>query len=181
MVFRDLIEQGAIAIRPAEFLDSVPAPLPDDLSFSRIEGMLLGLAVGDSLGVTSEGLAPVNRRNLYGEIRDYLPLPRTGKREGVPSDDTQLAFWTLEQMLEEYDFKRARRGAAVLSRAGKTRITIRLYNEVLAWFKKLVHDAGGGSYQRLINEALREHISRAEEPLEDTLRRVLREELYPTG
>lgn len=91
----------ALAVRWAEFFDSVPAPLPDDLPFRRIEGMLLGLAVGDSLGVTSEGLTPKHRRQIFGEIRDYLPIPKTGRREGVPSDDTQMAFWTLEQMLED--------------------------------------------------------------------------------
>ena len=37
--------------------------------------------------------------------------------------------------------------------------------------------AGGGNYQSLINAALREHMKSANEPLEKTLRRVLREEL----
>ena len=79
-------------------------------------------------------------------------------------------------MRKEYDFKKARRGAVTPTPPGKTRITIRLDNEVLQWFKDQVHQAGGGSYQRLINEALREHISSQDEPLEETLRRVLREE-----
>jgi len=103
-VLQELLARDVIATRPAEFYDSVPAPLPGDLSFSRIEGMLLGLAVGDSLGVTSEGLAPEHRRAIFGEIRDYLPIPKTGLRDGIPSDDTQLAFWTLEQMLEDDGF-----------------------------------------------------------------------------
>lgn len=84
-------------------------------------------------------------------------------------------------MREDYDFKEAERGAVVPAKVGKTRITIRLDNEVLAWFKEQVHQAGGGSYQRLINEALREHIKQSDEPLESTLRRVLREELRRTG
>ena len=84
-------------------------------------------------------------------------------------------------MRNEYDFRKARRGAVAPPRPGKTRITIRLDNEVLQWFKEQVHQAGGGSYQRLINEALREHIARHEEPLEETLRRVLREELQHPG
>lgn len=61
--------------------------------------------------------------------------------------------------------------------SGKTRITIRLDDEVLAWFKAQVHGAGGGNYQTRINDALKEHIGRQAEPLEATLRRVLREEL----
>lgn len=84
-------------------------------------------------------------------------------------------------MRKEYDFKNARRGALAPAGPGKTRITIRLDNEVLQWFKDKVHQAGGGSYQRLINQALREHMARHDEPLEETLRRVLREELQHTG
>ena len=84
-------------------------------------------------------------------------------------------------MRNEYDFSKARRGSVMPSPPGKTRITIRLDNEVLQWFKEQVHQAGGGSYQRLINNALREHIARHDEPLEETLRRVLREELQHAG
>lgn len=80
-------------------------------------------------------------------------------------------------MRKEYDFKGARRGPVIPPAAGKTRITIRIDDDVLAWFKAQVHEAGGGSYQSLINSALRDHIARTDEPLEDTLRRVLREEL----
>jgi len=36
----------------------------------------------------------------------------------------------------------------------KTRITIRLDADILNWFRQQVHAQGGGSYQRLINEAL---------------------------
>ena len=80
-------------------------------------------------------------------------------------------------MRKEYDFSKARRGPAVPGPKGKTRITIRLDDEILDWFKDRVEEAGGGNYQSLINAALREHITRTREPLEKTLRRVLREEL----
>lgn len=80
-------------------------------------------------------------------------------------------------MKKEYDFSKARRGPVVPVPMGKTRITIRLDDDVLAWFREQVHRAGGGSYQALINEALRRHIAQAKEPLEATLRRVIREEL----
>ena len=80
-------------------------------------------------------------------------------------------------MRKEYDFSKARRGPAVPMPKGKTRITIRLDDEILAWFKAKVEAAGGGNYQSLINAALLEHMKRVDEPLEKTLRRVLREEL----
>jgi uncharacterized protein (DUF4415 family) len=78
-------------------------------------------------------------------------------------------------MKSEYDFSKARRGAIVKPAAGKTRITIRLDNAILDWFR--AQAAGGGSYQNLINEALAQHVASAKEPLEKTLRRVIREEL----
>ena len=80
-------------------------------------------------------------------------------------------------MRKNYDFSKGRRGPVVPVPAGKTRITIRIDDDVLEWFRKQVHEAGGGSYQALINRALREHVEREAEPLEDTLRRVLREVL----
>jgi uncharacterized protein (DUF4415 family) len=81
-------------------------------------------------------------------------------------------------MRKEYDFSKAKRGPVVKPPAGKTRITIRLDDDVVSWFKHQVNLAGGGNYQSLINQALREHVERTDgEPLEDTLRRVLREEL----
>ena len=82
-------------------------------------------------------------------------------------------------MRKEYDFSRGRRGPVVKAPTGKPRITIRLDDDVLAWFKSQVHKAGGGNYQTLINRALRAHMSSEDNPLEDTLRRVLREELPP--
>jgi uncharacterized protein (DUF4415 family) len=80
-------------------------------------------------------------------------------------------------MRKEYDFSKGKRGPVIPTPPGKTRITIRLDDEVIEWFKRQVEDAGGGSYQALINQALHNHIEREHEPLEETLRRVVREEL----
>lgn len=80
-------------------------------------------------------------------------------------------------MKEQYDFRKGKRGAVLPVPAGKTRITIRIDDDVLAWFREQVHRAGGGNYQTLINRALREQVERQREPLEATVRRVLREEL----
>ena len=80
-------------------------------------------------------------------------------------------------MRKEYDFSKGKRGPVVRVPRGKTRITIRLDYDILQWFWGQVDKAGGGNYQRLINDALRQHIERSLEPLESTLRRVIREEL----
>lgn len=81
----------------------------------------------------------------------------------------------------EYDFSQGKRGAIEPTPPGKTRITIRLDDEVLAWFREKVHQAGGGNYQTLINDALQDYIQQHREPLEEILRRVLREELGRVG
>jgi uncharacterized protein (DUF4415 family) len=80
-------------------------------------------------------------------------------------------------MEREYDFSQGKWGAIDPAGAGKTRITIRLDDDILAWFKAQVHQAGGGNYQTAINETLRGHIKEQHELLESTLRRVFREEL----
>jgi len=77
----------------------------------------------------------------------------------------------------EYDFDRADQGAVVRSRPGKTRITIRIDTDTLNWFRRRVHEAGGGNYQSLINDALREYIRSQDGMLEERLRKVIREEL----
>ena len=80
-------------------------------------------------------------------------------------------------MKREYDFSKAKRGPVIPVPKGKSRITIRLDEDVIAWFRNRTEKAGGGNYQSLINNALRQHVERAREPLEETLRRVIREEI----
>ncbi len=66
------------------------------------------------------------------------------------------------------------------SAGNKTRITIRLDDDVLDWFRTRVEAAGRGSYQTLINRALREYVLGREQSLEEIVRRVVREELSAT-
>ena len=80
-------------------------------------------------------------------------------------------------MKEEYDFSSAKRGAIDNIPPGKTRITIRLDDDLIAWFRQQVEEQGGGNYQTLINQALQEYVQSRREPLERILRRVVREEL----
>jgi uncharacterized protein (DUF4415 family) len=80
-------------------------------------------------------------------------------------------------MKREYDFSKGRRGPVLRPPAGKTRVTIRLDDDVLEWFRQQVDDAGGGSYQTLINQALRGFMRQKQESLETTLRRVIRDEI----
>jgi uncharacterized protein (DUF4415 family) len=79
----------------------------------------------------------------------------------------------------DIDFSRAKRGAVVTPEPGKTKISIRLDNAVLEYFRTLVDKAGGGNYQTLINEALLEYVHRRSTL--DVVRQAVREELAPYG
>jgi uncharacterized protein (DUF4415 family) len=78
-------------------------------------------------------------------------------------------------MKAEYDFSKAKRGA-VVPQTGKTRITIYLDDAVLEGFRNRA-DAAGKGYQTLINDALRECLSKDSGNLVETLRKVIREEM----
>ncbi len=81
-------------------------------------------------------------------------------------------------MKSEYDFSKGKRGAIQQVPKGKTRITIRLDDDILQWFRNQVNASGGGNYQTMINDALRQHIQEEQAyKLEEVVRRVVREEL----
>ena len=80
-------------------------------------------------------------------------------------------------MKANYDFSKARRGAVVPPAANKTRITIRLDHDLVSWFKSKAEAQGGGSYQTMLNDALRAFTEQQDQSLEKLLRKVVREEL----
>jgi ADP-ribosyl-[dinitrogen reductase] hydrolase len=94
-----LFAEEAIDLQESSILDQVPPLSRLGVDFDKVEGMLLGLAVGDALGATTESRTPQERREAHGEIRDYLMNRHTHENRGFPTDDSQLAFWTLEQLL----------------------------------------------------------------------------------
>ena len=84
-------------------------------------------------------------------------------------------------MRKEYDFSKGRRNPYAAAAKGKTRITIRLDDDILAWYRERVSELGGGNYQTLINQALRRSMGTVSEPLEAVVRRVVRQELGTSG
>jgi uncharacterized protein (DUF4415 family) len=83
-------------------------------------------------------------------------------------------------MKAKYDFSKGKRGAVLPSPMKKVRITIRLDRDIIDWFRSKVEEQGGGSYQTMLNDALRAYMERQEQPFEEVLRRVVREELHAT-
>jgi len=84
-------------------------------------------------------------------------------------------------MKDRYDFSKGKRGRIVPPEPepeGKVRITIRLDQDIVDRFFQLAEASGGGAgYQTLINAALREYLEGRAPRFEDTLRRIIREEL----
>ena len=80
-------------------------------------------------------------------------------------------------MKAKYDFSKGKRGAVLPQSGNKVRITIRLDRDIVDWFRTKVEEQGGGNYQSMLNDALRKHIEHQDQPLEEVLRRVVREEL----
>jgi uncharacterized protein (DUF4415 family) len=84
-------------------------------------------------------------------------------------------------MKQQYDFSRGKRGRVVPQepkQIGKTRITIRIDDDIVDLFLKEAEASEGKiGYQTLINNALRQYMDGKAAKLEDTLRRIVREEM----
>jgi uncharacterized protein (DUF4415 family) len=84
-------------------------------------------------------------------------------------------------MKEQYDFSKGKRGRVLPPQPepeGKVRITIRLDQDIVDRFLAIAEASGGETgYQTLINAALREYLDGKAPKFEDTLRRIIREEL----
>ena len=104
----ELWAKEGIALRRGAIFERSPLPL--DLAelarHERMEGMLLGLAVGDALGHSTEWTYDADRRHReFGTIVDHVGTSTS--LAGRVSDDTQFSFWTLESLLETgaFDFE----------------------------------------------------------------------------
>ena len=84
-------------------------------------------------------------------------------------------------MKDQYDFSKGKRGRVLPPEPeseSKTRITIRLDQDIVDGFFAMAERTGGATgYQTLINAALREYLEGRAPKIEETLRRIIREEL----
>ncbi len=155
-ILEALFSKNLIKLRRGQLFDSRPATMPNDFDFDRVEGMLLGLAIGDSLGRTCEGMSPTERQRRHGLIRDYLPHPSSQMQPlGAPSDDTQMAFWTLEHLLEHRRLVPEKLAGLFCARKifgiGSTvREFIRNFKDWdQPWYKSGPNSAGNGALMRI--------------------------------
>lgn len=150
-----LFQEKRIDVGRGTLFDTPPSPKPSGFDWDRVEGMMLGLAIGDSLGRGTEGWLPDHRQQEFGEIRDYLPNRYAGgKRVGLPSDDTQLAFWTLEQMIADSGFdpehlaQRFSRDR-IFGMGSTVKGFLRNFNAGKPWYECGPKSAGNGALMRI--------------------------------
>lgn len=141
----------------------------------KIEGMLLGAAIGDALGGTSEWLSSSDRFDRFGFIDKYVTdtgIPGVG----VPTDDTQLTFDTVDVILD----KRYLDGQALVKRfvshdiygIGSTVSQfVRNYTElVYPWYASgVIGGAGNGALMRISPALIPSLKSKSENPIVDTV------------
>ncbi len=149
-----LVRKGIVNMPEVKMLyDDLPEI---NVDLERLKGMLLGIAIGDSLGNTSESLTPAKRRRIYGWIDGYLPNKNAGnERVGLPSDDTQLSFDTLKVILrngyldlEDLAFTFA--GHEIFGIGSTVKDFLRNYKEFgLPWYRAGVRSAGNGALMRI--------------------------------
>jgi ADP-ribosylglycohydrolase len=150
-----VITEGFLPAKSA-LLQGPKEPAGGPVAPDRVRGMLLGLAIGDALGNTSEGLTAADREAHFGQILDYLPNARAaGRRVGLPSDDSQLAFWTLESLLEcghlDPEDLSARFGSRQIFGIGHA---VRQFlqnreNGITPWYRCGAESAGNGALMRI--------------------------------
>jgi ADP-ribosylglycohydrolase len=152
--FSRLIGDNAIRIKRGTIFDNSLPPKTADFDFDRVEGMLLGVAIGDSLGITSEGMLASERKARFGEIRDYIPNRYVDKAIGFPSDDTQLTFWALEQMVSDGGFVPdhvAKRFCEdrIFGLGASVREFLQNYSSGKPWYQSGPASAGNGALMRI--------------------------------
>lgn len=153
-ILDDLFQNNQINVRRGAIFDIVELPFKEAYDHDRVEGMMLGLAIGDALGITTEGMTPGRRREMFGEIRDYLPNRYVNLPIGFPSDDTQLAFWTLEQMIKDGCFipdHVAKRFCTerIFGIGSTVKGFLRNYKSGKSWYESGPKSAGNGALMRI--------------------------------
>ncbi len=152
--FEQLMEAGRLDLKRSSIFDSLPrGGVP--ISCDKMRGMLIGLAIGDSLGNTSESLLPATRMKTRGEVRDYIKHWKAGLREaGLPSDDTQMAFWTVESVLEHgginlVDLAEKFTTRQIYGRGQSVGEFVKNYQQGMEWPEASSRSAGNGALMRI--------------------------------
>jgi ADP-ribosylglycohydrolase len=72
------------------------------LEVSRFEGCLVGLAVGDALGMPFEGMRASAIRNQVGRVSDFIDAPWRILKAGQWTDDTKMMLYQARSIADSH-------------------------------------------------------------------------------
>ena len=145
-IMKELFEANLLPIENAKFLYSSPKEI-EETKLSKLEGMLLGEAIGDILGSTLEGEDPMTKASL-APITSFHPKAHF-------TDDTQFTFMKLEVLLNEGWFNPealARRYIEewIIGIGSATKAFIKKFKDLkYPWFLSGVESSGNGALMSL--------------------------------
>jgi uncharacterized protein len=144
--------------------------LTDDYALTREDDDAIGEQRFVALGMSATGAMLVvvythRERDIYRLISSWKQTSRKG------SSMKKVAA----EPYRDIDFSNAKRGPVIPMEPGKTKISIRLDNAVIEYFRAQVERAGAGNYQTLLNDALVAFIQ--QRSVIDAVRQVVREEM----
>jgi len=151
----ELFQRRHISLQRGAVYDRCPPAL--DLAelrrHNRIEGMLVGVAVGDGLGHSTEWQYDAETRHRqFGTIVDHVGSMTSSP--GRISDDTQLTFWTLERLLARgvFDFDElaecfANRRQKIVGQGKNTSAALRRHADRITFGKPERHACAGDPLQ----------------------------------
>ena len=155
-VFEALIGSQEIALRRGALLDFAPGPMTSSWISNVYEGVRCWDWPSEIAWGTHRRASPQPNDAGRWELRDYLPNRHADCHPvGLPSDDTQLAFWTLEQMLEDGGFVPENVAARFCSEpifgiGQAVSDFIRIYRSGMCpWHRCAAQSAGNGSLMRI--------------------------------
>lgn len=103
------------------------------IELARFQGSLLGLAIGDALGMPMEGMRASAIRNRIGKVRDFMDAPWRLLQAGQWTDDTKMMLCHARSIV-------ARRGVDIEDTA----------REFIAWFESNDwRGMGGATYESI--------------------------------
>lgn len=146
------LDQHRVAVLPP-VAPVDPAEVPD--LADRVRGMLLGVAIGDALGNRTEGMLPGEREAKHGRLTGYLPSRyANGEPAGTPSDETQLTFRTVEQLLADGHFDPDELAFRIANDRifGIAKATLDFCNALRSgapWYEATQYSAGNGALMRI--------------------------------
>lgn len=76
-----------------------------DERFNKLCGALIGFAIGDAMGATTEFMSKEDIKREYGRVENILGGGWLGLKAGEVTDDTQMTMCVIDAILKTEDFE----------------------------------------------------------------------------